>query len=242
MPRPFLHAEWRRLLMFNYAVEPEVLQPYLPAGMEIDWWNDTCYLSLVGFRFVNTRMLGLSIPGHRHFPEINLRFYVRYQDPELGWKRGVVFIRELVPRPAISWVANALYRERYQTVPMRYHWQGSSTQLEVGYSWRKRGMQHRFSVLAQAAPEDLVPGSEAEFITEHYWGYARWDTQRSMEYQVEHPRWQTYPVLKYDYQVDFAKAYGQEFAFLNDLSPRSVFLAEGSIITVGKGYLLGKKD
>lgn len=238
MPKPFLTAEWRRLLMFNYAIDPAIVQPYLPAGLEIDWWNETCYLSLVGFRFVHTKMLGLAIPGHRHFPEINLRFYVRYQDPELGWKRGVVFIRELVPKPAITWVANTLYRERYQTVPMQYLWKESPAQLEVEYSWRKKGKTQQFSAIAQAAPEDLVPGSEAEFITEHFWGYARWDARRSMEYQVEHPRWQTYPVQSFECKVDFAKAYSQEFAFLNDLAPRSVFLAEGSAITVGKGHLL----
>lgn len=240
MPKPFLSAEWRRLLLLNYAISPKVVEPYLPAGLEIDWWNDTCYLSLVGFRFVNTKMLGLAIPGHRHFPEVNLRFYVKYHDPELGLKRGVVFIRELVPKPAITWVANTLYRERYQTVPMRYHWDVSPTQLEVGYSWRKKGVQHQFSTLAQATPEDLLPGSEAEFITEHYWGYARWDAQRSMEYQVEHPRWQTYAVQNFECKVDFAQAYGTDFAFLNDLTPHSVFLAEGSAITVGKGCLLKK--
>lgn len=238
MSKPFLTAEWRRLLLFNYAISPEIVEPYLPAGLEIDWWNDTCYLSLVGFRFVNTKMLGMAIPGHRHFPEINLRFYVRYQDPELGLKRGVVFIRELVPKPAITWVANTLYRERYQTVPMQYHWKESPAQLGVGYSWRKKGMRHEFSAIAPASPDDLVSGSEAEFITEHFWGYARWDAQRSMEYQVEHPRWQTYAVQSFECKVDFGLAYGPEFAFLNDLAPRSVFLAEGSAITVGKGHLL----
>ena len=240
MQNPFLTAEWRRLLMFNYAVDPAVLLPYMPAGVELDLWNDTCYVSLVGFRFMNTKVLGMGFPGHRHFPEINLRFYVRYQDPELGWKRGVVFVRELVPVPTITWVANTLYRERYKTVPMQYQWNETPEQLQVQYSWRQQGRQHQFSATAQAQGVDLVPGSEAEFITEHYWGYARWDAQQTMEYAVEHPRWQTYAVQIFDCGIDFGAAYGAEFAFLNSLEPKSVFLAEGSEIAVGKGSLLKK--
>ncbi|AEE49772.1 YqjF family protein [Haliscomenobacter hydrossis] len=238
MQNPFLTAQWRRLLMLNYAIEPDVLLPYLPAGVELDWWNDTCYVSLVGFRFVDTRVMGMGFPGHRNFPEINLRFYVRYRDPELGWKRGVVFLRELVPVPTITWVANALYRERYKTVPMQYRWEESKDQLEVEYSWKQKGRQHLFSAITSAEALDMPPGGEAEFITEHYWGYARWDAQRTMEYAVEHPRWQTYAVQDVNCAVDFGAAYGAEFAFLNGLAPKSVFLAEGSEIAVGKGHFI----
>ena len=238
MQNPFLTAEWRRLLMLNYAIEPDVLLPYLPAGVELDWWNDTCYVSLVGFRFVDTKVMGVGFPGHRNFPEINLRFYVRYLDPELGWKRGVVFLRELVPVPTITWVANTLYREQYKTVPMQYRWEESKDQLEVEYSWKQQRRQHLFSCTATAEAFDMPPGCEAEFITEHYWGYARWDAQRTMEYAVEHPRWQTYTVQDVNCAVDFGAAYGPEFAFLNGLAPKSVFLAEGSEIAVGKGHFI----
>jgi hypothetical protein len=238
MQNPFLTAEWRRLLMLNYAVNPEVLLPYLPAGVELDWWNETCYVSLVGFRFLNTKVKGIGFPGHRNFPEINLRFYVKYQDPELGWKRGVVFLRELVPVPAITFVANTLYREQYKTVPMQYRWTETKQNLEVEYSWKQKGQQHAFSATAVAQAADMPAGCEAEFITEHYWGYARWDAQRTMEYAVEHPRWQTYAVQDFRCQVDFGAAYGQEFAFLNDLQPLSTFLAEGSAIQVGQGHFI----
>jgi uncharacterized protein YqjF (DUF2071 family) len=221
--------------MLNYAIAPEVLLPYLPAGVEIDYWNDTCYVSLVGFRFVNTKVKGIGFPWHRNFPEINLRFYVKYNDPELGWKRGVVFLRELVPLPTITFVANTLYREQYKTVPMQYKWKENAEQLEVAYSWNQKGKKHSFGVIAAAQGDELSVGSEPEFITEHYWGYARWDAQRTMEYAVEHPRWQVYPVASFTCDVDFGSAYGPEFTFLNDLAPTSIFLAEGSEIAVGKG-------
>ena len=85
----FLKAEWRKLILANYKVEPELLKPYLPYGTELDLWQDSCYLSLVGFMFVNTKIKGVKIPFHVNFEEVNLRFYVkRYDNGE--WKRGVV--------------------------------------------------------------------------------------------------------------------------------------------------------
>src|SRR6478736_2670783 len=108
MNSTFLTAEWRKLAIANYVVDPKLLLPYLPYKTELDTWNGKCYVSLVGFRFVNTRLKGIPIPFHIHFEEVNLRFYVRYKD-ESGWKRGVTFIREIVPRPALTFIANNLY-------------------------------------------------------------------------------------------------------------------------------------
>src|SRR4051812_45506678 len=108
----FLQAEWRKLAMANYAVDPAVLKRHLPYKTELHLWNDTCYVSLVGFRFVNTRLRGFRVPFHINFEEVNLRFYVRYKDGD-QWKRGVVFMKEIVPKPALTFVANAFYKENY---------------------------------------------------------------------------------------------------------------------------------
>lgn len=237
---PFLTAEWRRLVFLNYRVEPDALRPYLPAHTELDMWNGICYASIVGFRFLNTRVKGWRIPFHEHFTEINLRFYVRRHDPqsergrtsELGWKRGVVFVREIVPKPAIAIVANSLYQERYLARPMRYIWHEMDAQLEVEYAWEQANRWQTFGVKVENAPVDLKAGSEAEFITEHYWGYARRDDQSTVEYQVEHPRWQMYPVREWRCDIDFGAVYGSVFAHLSDAQPLSVFLAEGSEVSV----------
>lgn len=240
-PTPFLTAAWRRLVLLNYRVAPEMLQPYLPAHTELDTWNDTCYVSVVGFMFENTRVRGVKIPFHVYFEEINLRFYVRHQDRSTGeWKRGVVFVREIVPKPAIAWVANTLYREQYRARRMWHRWEEQSENLQVEYAWREADRWQAFGVQAENRLQDLIPGSEAEFITEHFWGYARWDAQRSMEYQVEHPRWQLYPIRSWHCDVDFGLAYGPEFAGLNGAAPVSIFLAEGSDIKVFKGRLIDR--
>lgn len=227
----FLTAEWRKLALANYAVSPAVLMPYLPAHTELDLWEDTCYVSLVGFMFLNTKLLGLPIPFHRNFEEVNLRFYVKHHDGTT-WKRGVVFINEIVPKPALTFVANTLYKEHYETMQMQHTWEEQADHRMVTYGWRRGSTPNRFTIKAALHATDIPAGSETEFITEHYWGYTQAGPQKAFEYEVTHPRWQAYPVLAHHIAVDFGEVYGKDFNFLTGQTPRSVMLAEGSLITV----------
>ena len=231
----FLTAEWRKLVLLNYAVAPDLLLPWLPQGVELDFWNDTCYISVVGFMFEETRVKGIKIPFHVRFEEVNLRFYVVRRDPVNGDKRGVVFVRELVPKHAIAWLANVLYNEPYQAVPMRHSIAQEHGQMVVHYSWVQAGIEHAIGVRAQLQPIPLKVGSEAEFITEHYWGYGKTRNNGTIEYQVAHPRWELYPVDAWRCDVNFEAVYGPSFAFLSHAEPVSVFLAEGSPVDVFNG-------
>jgi uncharacterized protein len=229
----FLKAEWRKLIMANYEIDPKLLADFVPNHTELDLWNGRCYLSLVGFKFVNTRMLGLKIPFHIHFPEVNLRFYVKHKSGN-EWKRGVVFIKEIVPKPAITIVANTLYKEKYQTLRMRDEWVENNefNELSVKYEWKYKGDWQRMSVKAFNVPQPIPKLSETEFITEHYWGYTKINDLNTYEYEVTHPTWQAYEVNQYEIKVDFGKVYGKRFCFLNKIQPTSVMFAEGSEITV----------
>src|SRR6185295_4061969 len=114
--RTFLTAEWRYLAMLNYEIDPAVLSPLVPRGTELGRWNGKTFVSMVGFLFLNTRVMVLSIPFHCDFEEINLRCYVRHRAAD-GWRRGVVFVKEIVPRAAIAWTARWLYDENYVALP-----------------------------------------------------------------------------------------------------------------------------
>jgi hypothetical protein len=234
MAKTFLTAEWRKLVMANYAVDPALLRPYLPAYTELDAWNGTHYVSLVGFMFLNTKVLGIGFPGHGSFEEFNLRFYVRYKDGD-AWKRGVVFVKEIVPKPLITLVANSLYKEHYQTLPMRHRWEtpGDGT-LRVEYTWRVAEQWDYIRVTADATGLPLA-GSEEEYITEHFWGYTRLGDQVTSEYEVAHPRWDIHPVRTYDIRCSAASLYGPAFAEPLAAPPVSVFLAEGSPVLVKTG-------
>lgn len=234
----FLTAEWRRLIMANYCIDPAILQPYLPAHTELDYYKGQCYISLVGFLFRDVRIKGLAIPWHRDFPEVNLRFYVKHFDGQ-QWKRGVVFISEIVPKPAISWVANTIYKENYSTLPMRYQWKEAEELLHTSYHWKKNKQWNKLAVITNVTPQPLATGSEEEFITEHFWGYARAGVKQTAEYEVAHPRWDIYPVNNFSVDCDFNALYGERFSFLQQGKPVSVFLAEGSVIKVyGKKLIL----
>lgn len=227
----FLKAEWRKLAMANYSVPKEVLEPFLPSGTELDAFNGIHYVSLVGFLFKNTRMLGIKVPFHVNFEEVNLRFYVKYNDNG-EWRRGVVFIKEIVPKWALAFVANTLYKEHYEKMPMNYSWQTQNDEFKASYKWKKDHDWFHFDVTAELNAQEIPTGSETEFITEHYWGYSKVKAGKTNEYQVTHPRWRAYPIKSYDIHVDFGKIYGNEWSFLNEQQPVSVLLAEGSEITV----------
>lgn len=227
----FLKAEWRKLAMANYVIGPKYLTEYVPVGTELDLWQGKCFVSLVGFMFQNTKLLGVKIPYHINFEEVNLRFYVkRFENGE--WKRGVVFIKEIVPKRALTFVANTIYNENYETLPMNHQWLENDKEKTVSYSWTKSGKENEFMVKTSHESFEMESGSETEFITEHYWGYAKVNHKKSNEYEVTHPKWKTYRVLDYQINVDFGLVYGENFAFLNTVQPNSVMLAEGSEITV----------
>ncbi len=227
----FLKAEWRKLIMINYKVNPDVLQPYLPNGVNLDVYKNTCYVSLVGFMFLNTKILGIKVPYHVNFEEVNLRFYVKRYIGN-SYKRGVVFIKEIVPKPALTFVANTVYKEHYQTLPMTHHWEETKENLDICYQWKTQEKWNRIAVITEKKALPIAPNSETEFIAEHYWGYSKVNQQKTTEYEVTHPIWSYYPVKDVLIDVDFEFTYGKAFSFLQHQQPKSVMLLEGSQITV----------
>ncbi len=233
MASEFLTAEWNNLIMANYIVDATLLKPYLPAKTELDTFNGHVYVSLVGFMFMNTRLLGFKIPFHVNFEEVNLRFYVRYNDNSV-WKRGTVFIKEIVPKPAISFIANTIYHEKYCTKRMRHFLQERENEINLGYLWKYHGHWNRLEATTATMALPMQPGSEEEFIAEHYWGYSRFNEATTFEYAVQHPAWKVYAVKEYLIDCDFAGLYGEPFSMLQTAVPNSVFMAQGSPIKVLK--------
>ena len=216
--------------MVNYVVDPKILAPLVPPGTEIDFENGETFVSVVGFLFLDTRLLGLPIPLHRNFEEVNLRFYVRKKSADT-WRRGVVFVRELVPRQAIATVARVFYGENYVAVPMKHAIDHADSNLNVEYSWRRGRKWELLKMSASGEPQTIQAGSHAEFITEHYWGYTCCRGGCS-EYRVEHPRWKVWNAEKFELKADVAALYGEQFVEPLRAAPRSAFIADGSAIQV----------
>ena len=227
----FLTAEWKNLVMANYIVDPAILSPYIPYKTEADLYNGKAYLSLVGFMFANTKILGVRIPFHINFEEVNLRFYVRYLQDGV-WKRGTVFIKEIVPRMAISFVANNLYNEKYSTMPMKHFLRAGATEISLGYHWKNKNKWNRLEATVSNTAHPMQLESEEAFISEHYWGYSKYNPHTTYEYEVQHPPWNIYPVKSYIVDCDFTALYGNRFSMLQDKIPDSVLVAEGSPIKI----------
>ncbi|GIW08740.1 MAG: hypothetical protein KatS3mg060_3545 [Dehalococcoidia bacterium] len=235
----FLSAIWRDLLMANWIVDPALVEPFVPRGTAVDFHEGKTYVSVVGFLFQDTKLFGrLPIPFHRTFEEINLRLYVVRHHRD-GDRRGVVFVKEIVPRRAIAWTANLVYNENYVALPTRHRIEHEPGAIRVGslvrYAWRLRGKTH--ALRGRVAGEPALPpsGSEPEFITQHYWGYTKQRDGGTIEYEVEHPHWRVAPARDVRLQSDIAALYGPEFVETLRRPPDSAFIAEGSPVIVRRG-------
>jgi len=244
--RVFLTAEWRHLVLLQYAVDPDLLTPMVPGGTTLDTLHGKTLVSLVAFRFRHTHLRGLPIPLHTDFPEVNLRFYVQRVAPDGSRQRGVVFIREIVPKPAITWVANTLYGENYATFPM-----GCQTTLlpdrpeipaKAEYHWGHRTASRPFAAsvraVASGPAQPIDPGSDAWWVTQHFHGFAKHKSGGTTHYQVAHPSWRCWPVADSQFEGDVSALYGPQWQEMLRQTPVSVYFAEGSKIAVLDGERL----
>jgi hypothetical protein len=229
----FLSARWEYLAMFNYEVDAAIIKPHLPPYTEIDFYNGKVIVSVVGFLFNNTKVMGIQWPGFINFEEVNLRYYIKYFDGK-KWRRGVGFISEIVPQFLVAGMANIFYNEHYSTAQMNHTIKFEHNEVQATYNWKKKDQQwNSMWVKANALLQDIEPGSGEEFIFEHYYGYNALNNKTAIEYSLDHPRWQVYPVKDYKLNCDVRKLYGTVFVpFIEDVKPISVFLAKGSDVKV----------
>jgi uncharacterized protein len=232
MHKPFLTASWRSLVFLNFEADRSLVQRYVPAGTELDLLDGRAIVSIVAFRFLDTRLLGVKVPFHRDFDEINLRAYVRRKEHG-SWVRGVVFIRELVPKPAIAWTARLAYNEPYKAVRMRHtisldpHLGGA-----LRYEWRQAGAWHVVQARVAGAPVPIDPDSEVGFVTEHYLGYTPQRDGSTVEYRVEHARWSCWPAEEWAFRCDVPAVYGPEWAPALAAPPVSAFVCDGAPVSI----------
>jgi uncharacterized protein YqjF (DUF2071 family) len=217
--------------MFNYEVDPSILLPYLPPATELDLHNGKALVSVVGFMFTNTKVLGISWPFHINFEEVNLRLYVKHFDGK-AWKRGVVFVSEIVPKPIIAFMANTLYHEQYSATKMKHSKGINGNEILLEYQWKWNKQWNSMSVNADASLSDISEGSDEQFIFEHYWGYNKYNNKTTIEYGVEHVSWQVHTINSWSINCDIAGLYGAAFVPFLSAKPHSVFVARGSEVVI----------
>jgi uncharacterized protein YqjF (DUF2071 family) len=230
--RVFLSAEWRDLVMLNYEVDAALLKNYVPPGTELDAFQGKTLISLVGFRFLRTKLFGiLPLAFHTNFDEVNLRFYVRRRLRDEN-RRGVVFIREVVPRRAIALLARLVYGENYSAHPMRHTVRTVETGRVVQYEWKLKRDWCVMDAQALGAPVEPHEGSLEQFITEHYWGYSARRGGGCLEYHVSHVPWRVWPSRSAGFKGNADSLYGSELSAILHRPPDSAFVADGSPVLV----------
>jgi len=227
----FLKANWEQIIMANYQIDSELLKPFLPKGVELDLFQEKCYISLVGFMFKKTKLFNIPIPYFGTFEEINLRFYVVRNDGNIP-KRGVVFINETIPYPIVAWMANKLYKEHYTVVPTKNRISKNDISQQIKFEWLVNKKWNSIDVEATNESHKMKKGSLEQFIYEHYYGYTKIDDLTTEEYKLQHPSWKTNQILKYKIDCDFEAMYGKSFSILNQTEPEAVFIAEGSSVEI----------
>jgi uncharacterized protein YqjF (DUF2071 family) len=226
----FLTADWENLVMANYEVDPVVLAPYLPNGVELDEYEGKAFVSLVGFMFKKTKLFGVPIPFFGSFEEINLRFYVKRKDGN-KIKKGVVFINETVPFTLVALLANNLYKEHYISIPTKHAIAYAATK-KIKYQWKMKNHWNSIVVESEIQKNKIEPTSVEEFIFERYFGFTKIDKYTTQEYRIRHPKWQVNKILEADISCDFGNMYGAAFENLSASKPVSVIIAEGSNVAV----------
>lgn len=227
----FLKANWENIIMANYEIDPEILSPFLPKGVELDLFNEKCYISLVGFMFKKTKLFNVPIPFFGNFEEINLRFYVKRKEGSV-LKRGVVFINETIPYPIVAWTANKLYNEHYTVVPTKHKIMEEKSLKKVKFEWLLNKKWNSIAVTTPTTSEKMKPNSLESFIYEHYYGYTKINENKTEEYKLQHPSWKISEVLDYQIICDFEAMYGKSFSVLDQTKPEAVFIADGSAVAI----------
>ncbi len=239
--KEFLTTEWKYLLMLNYEIEPYLLENYVPQGTKLDSFNGITYISVVGLLYTDTKIKGFSIPLHKDFEEINLRFYVKRTNGD-EIRKGVVFIKEIVPKLTIAAVAKLFYDENFVSHRMRsalVFSDEANEDSEIFYEWENGRTKNRISAKFRAN-ESITPehGSFEEYITVHHWGYTTQSNGSTMEYRVKHPKWNIWPAREAGLVCDIEKNFGKEFIDTLSSPFKSAFIADGSKVTVYEGVLI----
>lgn len=229
--KTFLSANWNDIVMINYEAPKDCLIPYIPYGTELDDFEGKFYVSLVGFKFLKSKIFNVAIPFLGSFDEVNLRFYVKRKvNNEI--RRGVVFISEIVPFKTVAILANVLYKEHYLACKMESDINIKNDSKHLKYGWQFLNENYFIKATFSNKCQELYPNTHSYFIYEHYYGYTKVNDKTTWEYKVNHATWKINEVIDFDVKCDFDKVYGNNFSFLNEQKPHSIYNAIGSRVTI----------
>lgn len=223
----FMTGNWEDLIISTFEVNSEILEKYLPNGIELDLYQGKALISMVAFTFSKVKFFGVKVPFHQQFGEINFRFYVK---SIVDGTKGVVFIKEYAPKPIIALVANGVYNE-----PFFYKNIGRQKEiLENVISMQYNFPNGKVKAIAKNETKELEENSLEHFIVDRYIAFVKSRNTKTYQYQINHKPWEIYKSSSIEIDKNSLLLLPSEFK--NGKLIASYFV-DGSKISVEKGIL-----
>ena len=164
-PGASIRMSWRNLLFIHWRVDPELLAPLLPEGLELDTFDGCGWIGLIPFTMDGTRPWGLpSLPGVSRFHECNVRTYVLQDGIPGVW----FFSLDAASRLAVTG-GRLLWKLNY----VHASFDVKRTADRTDYSVRRSdGTHSRISWREGAELPPSESGSLRNFLTERYCLYS----------------------------------------------------------------------
>ena len=224
--RPFLTAHERYIAMLSYRADPALVKPYIPTEVELDLYGGEMFLSLVAFLSLETRLPLFSNLKQTNFERIDLRFNVRRKSADT-WRRGISFVRRILPKAVASGMARAFPTEIASGSPLKSDIVDCDNTINVNYSWKCATKWRSLQMCAAGTPRAIPAGTFEDYLLERNWYFGEFRRGCS-EYRVERPRWRVWEVSCANLDHDINKLFPEEFAQLLSRPPALQLLAEGS--------------
>lgn len=181
-----MSQRWCNVLFAHWPVPARILRDQIPSTLTLDTWEDQAWLGIVPFCMEAVRPRGIpALPGVSHFPELNLRTYVRRND-----KPGVWFFSLDAGHPLAVRLARTFFHLPY--FDARMHSESAGPYIRYR-SQRTHAQAHPASFQALYAPHGkrftATAGSLEYWLTERYCLYAA--SPRGQLYcgEIHHSPW-----------------------------------------------------
>jgi len=174
-----MRQTWRRLTFLHWPYAPDLIRSVIPAGLELDTFDNTAWIGLVPFEIYD-------FPGIPHFPETNLRTYVIGPDGS----RAVWFFSLEAGRLAAVIGARIGYHLPYFWASMRVTEEDGAIRYRSARRWPH---DSRAITDILVRPGEQFQASELterdHFLTARFRLYATSRNRRLYSAQIEHPSW-----------------------------------------------------
>ena len=225
--KPLLKLVMSEIVAANFLVPPDILKKYVPKGVELDFFGDETYVSLVCMVVSKPGLLGISFPPKS--PHLSLRFYVRRSNDPLH-RRGTCSIRNYVSSPTMAWMLGSKLEGDYQKMRMKKQSSGFDSKSaipEAVYEWKVGDHWNKLRIRGRNRIKNAGPETKIGFILSHPNVYRKVKGKTS-EFQVQRPAWKAWDVGQANFSCDVEKLFGKAFVKPLARRPASVFVSSGS--------------